>query len=164
MTKMYDPEMVARVAELYGAGLTMSNVANRLGTTTKVIFRLMHNHGIKSRVARQKDKWGNNYSREMRATPEFLCWKNMHDRCINPNHRAYHNYGGRGITVCERWRKFENFLEDVGPRPTEIHSLDRWPDNNGHYEPGNVRWATPKQQIENRRPRSEWRRQCQSAY
>jgi hypothetical protein len=75
----------------------------------------------------------------------------MKSRCFNPNHTAFRYYGGRGITVCERWRdSYENFLADVGPRPSDKHSLDR-EDNDGHYEPGNVRWALPKEQARNER-------------
>lgn len=74
----------------------------------------------------------------------------MKHRCSNPTNHRYSDYGGRGIRVCERWEKFENFLADMGPRPNKTLSLDRI-DNNGNYEPGNCRWATMKQQRENAR-------------
>jgi hypothetical protein len=86
--------------------------------------------------------------------PEYSCYASMKARCFNPNVPGYHNYGGRGITVCERWLGpdgFKTFLLDAGRRPTSRHSLDRWPNNDGNYEPGNVRWATVKQQASNRR-------------
>lgn len=71
-------------------------------------------------------------------------------RCFNPKNQDFKYYGGRGIKVCERWHKFENFLADVGEPPPGL-SIDRYPDKNGDYEPGNWRWATQKQQVENRR-------------
>lgn len=77
--------------------------------------------------------------------PEYGVWNAMRQRCSNPKNRAYKNYGGRGIRVCERWLYFANFIEDVGPRPSKSHSLDRI-DNNGDYEPDNVRWATLEEQ------------------
>lgn len=79
-------------------------------------------------------------------------WVQMIQRCHNPNCDAFESYGGRGITVCERWRNsFENFFADVGQPPSPRHSLDRFPNNDGNYEPGNVRWATPREQLLNRR-------------
>lgn len=86
-----------------------------------------------------------------RYSPEYAAWMGMIDRCENPKMVSYRDYGGRGISVCERWRhSFASFREDVGPRPSSRHSLDRV-DCNGNYEPGNVRWATSSQQNRNRR-------------
>jgi hypothetical protein len=85
--------------------------------------------------------------------PEYKCWASMIQRCQNPALENYQYYGGRGIKVCERWRKFENFLADMGPRPGSGHTLDRYPNKDGNYEPGNCRWATRAQQHENMRPR-----------
>lgn len=84
---------------------------------------------------------------------EYRTWGGMVQRCTNPNNSRYSSYGGRGITVCDRWRTFENFLEDMGRRPSPDHSIDRI-DNDGSYEPGNVRWATKSQQQINRRARA----------
>jgi hypothetical protein len=84
-------------------------------------------------------------------TSEWSIWQTMLQRCLNPNATSYEDYGGRGITVCEKWRAdFSAFLQDVGPRPSPRHSLDRI-DANKNYEPGNVRWATPSEQALNKR-------------
>ena len=78
----------------------------------------------------------------------------MKARCANPNHPKYANYGGRGITVCDRWMDFVEFWQDVGDRPGPEYSLDRI-NNDGDYEPGNVRWATAREQ-QNNQARTVW--------
>lgn len=78
-------------------------------------------------------------------------WATMLDRCLRPESANWKNYGGRGITVCERWMRFDNFLADMGEPPAGM-TLDRV-NNDGNYEPGNCRWATPKEQRANQRPR-----------
>lgn len=84
-------------------------------------------------------------------SPEYFAWGNMIQRCTNAKHPSYHNYGGRGITVCQRWREsFENFLTDMGARPSSSHSLERQNNELG-YSPTNCVWATPKEQSDNRR-------------
>lgn len=86
-------------------------------------------------------------------SPTYRSWQMMINRCTNPNADNYAKYGGRGIKVCERWRRnFEAFLFDMGERP-EGTTLDRFPDTNGDYKLGNVRWATVTEQNLNRRPR-----------
>lgn len=82
-------------------------------------------------------------------SPTWKSWRAMIDRCTRPGHKSWHRYGGRGIRICDRWRaSFTDFLADMGERP-EGMTLDRYPDPDGNYEPGNCRWATPAQQRAN---------------
>ena len=86
-----------------------------------------------------------------RRSSEYTSWAGMRGRCNNPKVKCYPYYGGRGITVCDRWSSFENFLEDMGSKPTPHHTLDRI-NSDGIYEPSNCRWATRYEQRINQRP------------
>ena len=95
-----------------------------------------------------RNKTGKTWRRNIQSR-EHNSWNGMKERCLNPKATGYALYGGRGIRVCERWMTFKNFLLDMGPRPANT-SLDRYPNPCGNYEPGNCRWASPKQQRNNR--------------
>jgi hypothetical protein len=82
-------------------------------------------------------------------TLEYNTWNNMIQRCKSANSETRPHHAGRGIKVCVRWLSFANFLEDMGPRPSIKHQLDRYPNQDGDYEPGNCRWATPTEQLRN---------------
>lgn len=93
---------------------------------------------------------GRNLKHGFSRSRTYRIWNGMHSRCTNPNQTGFEHYGGRGIKVCARWSSFENFLADMGVAPRG-KTLDRYPNVNGNYEPGNCRWATGSEQCRNRR-------------
>lgn len=94
------------------------------------------------------------HNNEVYRKAGYGSYQAMKHRCLNPKNKHYINYGGRGITICQRWLdSFRNFMEDMGPKPTPKHTIDRI-DSDGNYEPGNCRWATPKEQSKNKRAKT----------
>jgi hypothetical protein len=104
-------------------------------------------HGVERRFAKNHNSGTSTHGQS--GTPQYQAWFGMINRCSNPDCAAYPRYGGRGIVVCDRWLKYENFFFDMGPRP-EGKSLER-KNNDGNYEPDNCKWATAQEQSENKR-------------
>lgn len=105
-------------------------------------------------AAKEKIPHGWNKIHGMAGTPEYAAWVAMRGRCTNPMHQNYHNYGGRGITICERWSSFDNFMADMGPQPPK-GELDR-KNNMASYTPDNCRWTTRKKNQQNMRTSMRW--------
>lgn len=128
------------------AGKSYWNCICKCGTTKKVSsYNLINNKSISCGcyAAERNTKHG------MSRTKIYSIWEGMKQRCTSPSNTYWHRYGGRGIKVCKRWQSFENFYADLGDPPTKQHSLGRI-NNDGDYEPNNVRWETLEQQNNNK--------------
>lgn len=130
-------------------GLPMWLCACECGTSRNVIGNHLHNGCSKSCGCLRKDLL---VRHKMCETSEYITWAHMIQRCTNSKDKAYHNYGGRGITVCKEWLNFANFYNDMGKRPKGL-TLERI-DNDGNYEPHNCRWDSRTAQCRNRRTHS----------
>jgi len=124
------------------------------GNTTTVVGRDLRNCKTRSCGCLKKENFPDNHRHghsQGKRTREYNAWRAMKKRCLNPKSVGFENYGGRGIKIHEPWiHDFQQFLADVGPAPSQKHSIDHI-DPNGHYEPGNVRWATRSEQQNNKR-------------
>lgn len=139
------------LAGIFKCGREYAKCKCSCGTEREVRLRSIKSGDSISCGCHRKEAARNTHTTHgMSNTPEYCVWESMRQRCYDKNCECYHRYGGRGIRVCVRWRLFENFISDMGKRPTDKHSIERV-DNECNYKPDNCVWATQEQQQNNRR-------------
>jgi len=140
----------ARQLKHNGETRTIKQWAERLGIAETTLRLRLHNKWTTTKALNTPvdSQRGAAPTHGMTGTKEYRAWQSMKFRCQNPNHKRWHCYGGKGINVCERWRKcFSTFYQDVGPAPSPEHTLGRL-DHDRDYEPNNVAWQTMEEQVE----------------
>jgi len=155
------PEMIDITGQRYGQLIAIRPVEQRdrkwfwscrcdCGATIVVQGKKLRNGHTRSCGHWRQDGSHRRTHGEADRTSEYGTWKAMLERCRNPNNKVFKDYGGRGITVCERWLQYESFIADMGRKPTPKHSIER-KNNDGNYEPSNCKWATRLEQMNNTR-------------
>lgn len=166
--KRWTVEQLRLLSELYPQNPT-PEVARLIGKSGNCVLKMAQSMGIKkspSFISGQKKllamsaspaaianrfKPVHGMSNDKCAGSTYNAWTSMIARCTNRAHKSYAKYGGSGVSICDRWRHdFSAFMKDMGQRPNGT-TLDRWPNGSGNYEPGNCRWATPREQARNRK-------------
>ena len=112
--------------------------------------------GCRRFIVAQQNFTKHGQARRGHRTSEYTIWKGMRQRCFDPGNPGFKYYGARGISLCLRWNKFENFFEDMGPRPASNYSIERI-NNEGDYEPSNCKWIPRSEQSKNRRGVKQWK-------
>jgi len=142
--------VISRSKNNTNAGQPKWDCVCECGTNREITGGTLRSGNSKSCSCLQKEVVSTlNSTHKLSQHPLHKTWNSMHYRCVNPKSNRYKNYGGRGISVCPQWSSLQQFIDDMGEKPTSLHTLDR-KDNDKNYSPRNCHWATPKEQSRNK--------------